>query len=136
LILEFSVLKEYNGHQYYEVFYFMNMLILHNLVRIMHCRTGKTTHTDRLNEVRKSIDKTGTYQLTEAELIFGAKMAWRNAPRCIGRIQWNKLHVNLHFWVLAYLLDNVPGCPKINETHNIANKYIDFNPIVYIFLIT
>ena len=27
------------------------------------------------------------------------------------------------------------GCPKINETHKIANKYVDFNPIVYIFQI-
>ena len=27
------------------------------------------------------------------------------------------------------------GCPKINETHKIANKYVDFNPMVYIFQI-
>ena len=27
------------------------------------------------------------------------------------------------------------GRPKINETHKIANKYVDFNPIVYIFQI-
>ena len=25
------------------------------------------------------------------------------------------------------------GCPKINETHNISNKYADFNPVAYIF---
>lgn len=36
----------------------------------------------------------GTYQLTETELIFGAKLAWRNAARCIGRIQWSKLQVS------------------------------------------
>ncbi|XP_039248117.2 nitric oxide synthase 1-like isoform X2 [Styela clava] len=47
----------------------------------------------RLAEVVESIEKTGSYQLTEYELIFGAKTAWRNAPRCIGRIQWNKLQV-------------------------------------------
>ena len=34
----------------------------------------------------------------------------------------------------AVLLVNT-GCPKINETHKIANKYVDFNPIVYIFQI-
>ncbi|XP_027562464.1 nitric oxide synthase, endothelial-like, partial [Neopelma chrysocephalum] len=27
------------------------------------------------------------------ELAFGAKQAWRNAARCVGRIQWNKLQV-------------------------------------------
>ena len=34
-----------------------------------------------------------TYELTENELVFGAKTAWRNASRCIGRIQWSKLKV-------------------------------------------
>jgi len=41
----------------------------------------------------KEIAKNGTYDLTEKELIFGCRMAWRNASRCIGRIQWNKLQV-------------------------------------------
>ncbi|XP_071486328.1 nitric oxide synthase 1-like [Diadema antillarum] len=50
-------------------------------------------HTERLAAVLDSIEKTGSYELTEAELIFGAKTAWRNAPRCIGRIQWNNLQV-------------------------------------------
>ena len=27
------------------------------------------------------------------------------------------------------------GCPKINETHNVANKCVNFNPIVAIFQI-
>ncbi|KFV65861.1 Nitric oxide synthase, endothelial, partial [Dryobates pubescens] len=35
----------------------------------------------------------GPYQLLEPELVFGAKQAWRNAARCVGRIQWNKLQV-------------------------------------------
>ncbi|KAG7170858.1 Nitric oxide synthase, salivary gland-like, partial [Homarus americanus] len=35
----------------------------------------------------------GTYDLTQTELVYGAKLAWRNAPRCIGRIQWSKLQV-------------------------------------------
>ncbi|XP_015762400.1 PREDICTED: nitric oxide synthase, brain-like [Acropora digitifera] len=47
----------------------------------------------RLAEVLKDIDETGTYELAEKELIFGCRLAWRNASRCIGRIQWNKLHV-------------------------------------------
>lgn len=56
----------------------------------------------RLAEVVESIKTTGTYQLTEYELTFGAKAAWRNAPRCIGRIQWNKLQVSQSD--LTYLL--------------------------------
>ncbi|XP_062409058.1 nitric oxide synthase, inducible-like [Sardina pilchardus] len=47
----------------------------------------------RLEQVSVEIDATGTYQLTSEELAFGAKQAWRNAPRCIGRIQWSNLQV-------------------------------------------
>lgn len=50
-------------------------------------------HIARWNQVEKDIEETGTYQLTSEELFFGAKTAWRNAARCIGRIQWNKLKV-------------------------------------------
>ncbi|XP_033108490.1 nitric oxide synthase, brain-like [Anneissia japonica] len=56
-------------------------------------RTGSPAHKNRLAEVQGSIEKTGTYNLTETELMLGAKTAWRNAPRCIGRIQWTKLQV-------------------------------------------
>ncbi|XP_060753750.1 nitric oxide synthase 2b, inducible [Neoarius graeffei] len=50
-------------------------------------------HLARVNEVANEIDATGTYQLTPDELAFGAKQAWRNAPRCIGRIQWSNLQM-------------------------------------------
>lgn len=47
-----------------------------------------------MEAVTKEIETTGTYQLTGDELIFAAKQAWRNAPRCIGRIQWSNLQVD------------------------------------------
>uniref|UniRef100_A0A8D0NF59 Nitric oxide synthase n=1 Tax=Sus scrofa TaxID=9823 RepID=A0A8D0NF59_PIG len=50
-------------------------------------------HLARVEAVTKEIETTGTYQLTGDELIFAAKQAWRNAPRCIGRIQWSNLQV-------------------------------------------
>ncbi|XP_018101804.1 nitric oxide synthase, inducible [Xenopus laevis] len=50
-------------------------------------------HLNRLETVAKEIECTGTYQLTKDELIYATKMAWRNAPRCIGRIQWSNLQV-------------------------------------------
>ena len=39
------------------------------------------------------IDATGTYTFTKDELQNGAKMAWRNAPRCPGRMQWKNLDI-------------------------------------------
>lgn len=58
-----------------------------------NCRYGSKAHTDRLEEVTKEIEATGTYQLKDTELIYGAKHGWRNAARCVGRIQWSKLQV-------------------------------------------
>ena len=49
----------------------------------------------RMKEVVAQVDLTGTYDLDEKELVFGAKLAWRNAPRCVGRIQWNRLQVSI-----------------------------------------
>ena len=56
-------------------------------------RKGSKAHEERLEFVRNEINATGTYQILEDELIFGTKLAWRNAARCIGRIQWKKLKV-------------------------------------------
>ncbi|XP_034100432.2 nitric oxide synthase isoform X1 [Drosophila albomicans] len=56
-------------------------------------RSSSAAHETRWKQVRQSIETTGHYQLTETELIYGAKLAWRNSSRCIGRIQWSKLQV-------------------------------------------
>lgn len=47
----------------------------------------------RLNEIRSEVEQTGTYVQTYEELSYGAKMAWRNSNRCIGRLFWHSLHV-------------------------------------------
>ncbi|MCF7553259.1 nitric oxide synthase oxygenase [Pseudonocardia sp. WMMC193] len=47
----------------------------------------------RLAAVRAEIDATGTYEHSADELLFGARVAWRNSARCIGRLYWNSLHV-------------------------------------------
>ncbi|XP_045781881.1 nitric oxide synthase-like protein isoform X1 [Maniola jurtina] len=56
-------------------------------------RANTVAHEARWKTVQEEVVKTGTYQLTTTELVFGAKLAWRNASRCIGRIQWSKLQV-------------------------------------------
>lgn len=66
-----------------------------NLV-VPWARFGSKAHVDRLEEVTKEIEASGTYQLKDTELIYGAKHAWRNAARCVGRIQWSKLQVTMH----------------------------------------
>lgn len=47
----------------------------------------------RLNEIAGEIEESGTYNHTYEELQHGARMAWRNSNRCIGRLPWDSLHV-------------------------------------------
>ncbi|NUW31682.1 nitric oxide synthase oxygenase [Nonomuraea sp. SMC257] len=47
----------------------------------------------RLREVAADIARYGTYAHTFAELEFGARVAWRNSNRCIGRLYWRSLRV-------------------------------------------
>ncbi|WP_326597996.1 nitric oxide synthase oxygenase [Streptomyces sp. NBC_01803] len=47
----------------------------------------------RLRQVREHLETYGTYRHTRAELDFGARVAWRNSSRCIGRLYWQSLRV-------------------------------------------
>src|SRR6266700_4555524 len=47
----------------------------------------------RHRQVRREIETAGTYWHTPAELTFGARVAWRNSSRCIGRLYWRSLRV-------------------------------------------
>ncbi|MEK8128151.1 nitric oxide synthase oxygenase [Paenibacillus filicis] len=48
---------------------------------------------ERLWEVCRDIEESGSYTHTYEELAHGARMAWRNSNRCIGRLPWNSLKV-------------------------------------------
>jgi nitric-oxide synthase, bacterial len=47
----------------------------------------------RIAWVRGEIELTGTYQHTSEELAFGARVAWRNSARCVGRLYWRSMRV-------------------------------------------
>ena len=51
------------------------------------------SHKERQAEVLAELREKKTYDLTTDELTWGARMAWRNAPRCPARVVWKKLHV-------------------------------------------
>lgn len=67
----------------------------------------------RLDQVRRELEATGTYRHTPAELTYGARVAWRNSSRCIGRLYWNSLQVFDHRHITAaeaihqHLLDHL-----------------------------
>ena len=63
-------------------------------LRMFHAEnrdSGSLQH--RLDRMRYEVETVGTYRHTEAELTFGARVAWRNSARCIGRLYWKSLKV-------------------------------------------
>lgn len=54
---------------------------------------AEAAFASRWDEVRRALRKTGSYEHTREELAFGARVAWRNQGRCIGRLFWESLEV-------------------------------------------
>ena len=57
---------------------------------------GSETNTcikQRLVQVQAEIANSGTWLQTQEELGFAARVAWRNAERCVGRLYWRGLHL-------------------------------------------
>lgn len=48
---------------------------------------------NRMVEIEHEIKETGIYYQTTEELTYGAKLAWRNSNKCIGRLFWKSLYV-------------------------------------------
>jgi len=63
-------------------------------LRLYHAEcAGAGSLQARLDEIRAQLEQSGTYAHTAAELTFGARVAWRNSSRCIGRLYWRSLRV-------------------------------------------
>jgi nitric-oxide synthase len=48
---------------------------------------------ERAGEAIREIEQTGSYVHTYQELVVGARLAWRNHARCLGRAGWRSLRV-------------------------------------------
>jgi nitric-oxide synthase len=51
------------------------------------------TFPQRLVYIQSEVERRSTYRHTYDELTCGARVAWRNSTRCIGRLHWNTLNV-------------------------------------------
>ena len=67
----------------------------------------------RWQEVEAEIAATGTYEHTLDELSYGARLAWRNSSRCVGRYFWQSLqirdmrHLETEEEMFAALVDHI-----------------------------
>ena len=68
--------------------------VAEEFVRLFHAENPTAGPAEpRVAAVREEIARSGTYVHTRAELEFGARIAWRNSARCIGRLYWRSLHL-------------------------------------------
>ncbi len=70
---------------------------------------------DRIAAIEREISETGTYTQTTEELTHGARMAWRNSNRCIGRLFWQSLDV----------LDE-RDCESAESVHEACCRHIEY----------
>ena len=97
--------------------------LFHREKAILHRLAG------RLKVVRREIDRTGTYWQTVDELTHGARVAWRNSNRCIGRLYWDTLRLRdmRHLTTEEEIFESCVG--HLHEAYN-AGK---IRPMITIF---
>jgi nitric-oxide synthase len=95
---------------------------------------GEVPFAQRLRQVREEIHTTGTYRHTLDELTFGARVAWRNSARCIGRLYWNSLrvrdrrHVTEPAQVAAESIRHLRECTREGEIRSTITVFAPDRP--------
>jgi nitric-oxide synthase len=62
-------------------------------IRLFYLENQAGAPEGRIRQIRREVEATGTYWHTPSELEFGARVAWRNSAKCIGRLYWRSLQV-------------------------------------------
>ena len=85
--------------------------------------------TQRWEEVEKAFFQEGTYKHSFEELQYGARVAWRNSTRCIGRYFWDKLMVR----DLRHINDPEDMFQALVEHLRIATNGGNIIPVISVF---
>jgi nitric-oxide synthase len=83
----------------------------------------------RIEQVLEQIEQTGIYSHTYEELKHGAKMAWRNNNRCIGRLFWQTLEV----FDARDVVDEIDASNRIFNHMSYATNNGRIRPAITIF---
>jgi nitric-oxide synthase len=83
----------------------------------------------RINEALLEIERTGSYTHTYEELKHGARMAWRNNNRCIGRLFWQTLEV----FDARDVKDELDAASRIFKHMSYATNHGRVRPAITVF---
>ena len=95
----------------------------------LHLYYRETKQTDEWLVERLQQAKQPDFSLTSEELTYGARVAWRNSNKCIGRLFWNSLHV-MDF---RHLLDEQAIFDALLEHIRYATNNGKIRPVISIF---
>lgn len=90
----------------------------------------------RIDQISTEILQKGTYHLTEEELTYGAKLAWRNSNRCIGRLYWKSLkirdrrHLTLPESIFEDLMDHLDFATNNGQIRSTITIYPAYSQIL------
>lgn len=87
-------------------------------ITLFHQENDLGSPERRIRQVRREIEFSGSYWHTPAELAFGARVAWRNSSRCIGRLYWHSLRVRDRREVTAAADIAAESVTHLNEATN------------------
>lgn len=91
--LSFTHQVEFGKERTFELNYSHMMKKAEAFIRQYYEECQSDGLSQRLEEVENQLLMTGSYTQTPEELAFGAKLAWRNSNRCVGRLFWKSLKV-------------------------------------------
>lgn len=81
--------------------------------QMWHERAQPEQAAPRIGEIEAEWGVRATYRHTVQELEAGVRIAWRNAPRCIGRLHWDSIvvrdcrHLDDHESIAASLIEHI-----------------------------
>jgi len=85
--------------------------------------------TQREAECRRQAAVGEVVTLTREELVFGARLAWRNNARCIGRLFWRSLLVQ----DCRHVADSLGVYTALREHLTLATRGGDIRPVMTVF---
>lgn len=104
----------------------MNKQELHDFLTLYKYETNQS---DEWLEQRLIEAEYPSFSLTTEELIHGARVAWRNSNKCIGRLFWNSLHVMDQ----RHLLDEQAIYEALLEHIKYATNDGKIRPVISVF---
>lgn len=104
----------------------------------MKYSNGFLSKEERMVKIKKSIEETGSYEHTFDELEHGARVAWRNAPKCSNRKYWEQLKlldcrgVETNEGIFKSCLDHISKAMVSVDKHSLIDNVCWYSDVIFL----